>query len=208
MPKKFSGDDSLSTIILNFLFILLSTGAIYIFFTNIAFVGAEADLTIGANYPRSVTPPNSFTVNVYASNAITAKDAAANFVVKIYSSSPQYISIVGPSEISFAGKIIPNDDKSYTCGDFTFQVASNTPPGPYSIVVSINYKYGALYLGTGSETLSLPLEIQSQISSASYWIQMIQSVLPYILLIVLIGAMFRLFISTKKHEQTTTQTIP
>jgi hypothetical protein len=207
MLKKFSRDDSLKNIIHIFLFILLSTVAIYFIFANVVFVGAEADLTIGANYPRSVIPPNSFTVNVYASNAKTAKDAAANFVVKVYSSSPEYILIVGPSEKSFTGKIIPNDGTSYSCGDFTFQAASNTPPGPYSIVVSINYRYGALYLGAGSETLTLPLEIQSQISSASYWIQMMQSALPYTLLFILIGAMIILFKRTKKPEQTPTQTI-
>jgi len=208
MPKKFSEDDFSSSIILFFLFILLFTGSIYLFFTNIIFVNADADLTIGANYPESITPPNSFTMNAYASNAVSAKDAAVDFVVKVYSSSPQYISIVGPSERSYSGKMIPNDGISYSCGDFTFQVASNTPPGSYSIVISIDYKYGALYLGKGSETRSLPLEIQSQIGSSSYWIQMTQSALPYVLLVGLIGVMFILFRYRKKPEQISTKTIP
>jgi hypothetical protein len=162
-------------------------------------INGDVNPGITASYPNSVVPPSSFTMNVYVSNAQYSKDAIHSPIITIYTGDPSYISIVGPSSKTWQGSDIPPNGQVYNCGQFTIQVASNTPPGSYSIVVEIRYNYGAFYANSGSKTVTLPLQVQSQMSSSSYWDQTTQMILPYAIVIILIGIVAIFIIRSRKR---------
>ncbi len=99
----------------------------------------QPTIEIAAKLPSTVAPDSLISIEVYAKNPST--ETVYDPVVSIYSLSPSYVRVVGSTIVNLSGITIPADGKWHLLTGFLIQVSGETPPGTYSLLVSISYKY-------------------------------------------------------------------
>jgi hypothetical protein len=145
-------------------------------------VNSEPTLTISANYQRSVTPPYTLQLEVICINSKSSGDSVKDPFVSLKTGS-RYLAIRGSGFADWSGREYPADGKVYSGGSFIVEVADDAPPGDYLITVTVEYRYGPMFLGEGTETKDLVIQVMPKISSPEYWVELLRLNLHLLILI-------------------------